>query len=43
MVSPSPHYDMGLLAWVFLAQPITPQFGIGTVLVIAGVVLTQVG
>lgn len=32
-----------LLAWLFLAQPITPQFGVGTVLVIAGVVLTQVG
>lgn len=32
-----------LLAWLFLAQPISLQFGMGTVLVIAGVVLTQVG
>jgi len=32
-----------LLAWVFLAQPVTPQFGLGAVLVITGVVLTQLG
>jgi drug/metabolite transporter (DMT)-like permease len=29
------------LAWLFLAQPITPLFGAGAVLVISGVLLTQ--
>jgi drug/metabolite transporter (DMT)-like permease len=28
-------------AWLFFAQPVTPQFGVGAALVIAGVVLTQ--
>lgn len=32
-----------LLAWAFLAQPITAQFGLGAGLVITGVVLTQIG
>jgi drug/metabolite transporter (DMT)-like permease len=32
-----------LLAWAFLGQPITAQFGVGAALVITGVVLTQWG
>lgn len=32
-----------LAAWAFLGQPITVQFGVGTALVIVGVVLTQTG
>jgi len=30
-----------LLAWLFYGQPITPVFAVGAVLVIGGVVLTQ--